>query len=54
MTEGPTSQVTVVLDGRSTTLTLPRNVPLLDSAQKVRADLPSACKGGVSGTCGRR
>ena len=51
MTEGPTSQVTVVLDGRSTTLTLPRNVPLLDSAQKVRADLPSACKGGVCGTC---
>ena len=51
MTEGPTSQVTVVLDGRSTTLTLPRNVPLLDSAQKVRADLPFACKGGVCGTC---
>ena len=33
---GPSSQVTVVLDGRSTTLALPRDVPVLDSAQKVR------------------
>jgi len=41
----------VVLDGRSTTLTLPRDMPLLDSAQRVRADLPFACKGGVCGTC---
>jgi ring-1,2-phenylacetyl-CoA epoxidase subunit PaaE len=52
--EGPTSQVTVVLDGRSTTLALPRNASLLDSAQKVRADLPFACKGGVCGTCRAR
>ncbi len=52
--EGPTSRVTVVLDGRSTALALPRNVPLLDSAQKVRADLPFACKGGVCGTCRAR
>ncbi len=52
--EGPTSQVTVVLDGRSTTLALPRDVPLLDSAQKARADLPFACKGGVCGTCRAR
>jgi ring-1,2-phenylacetyl-CoA epoxidase subunit PaaE len=43
--------VTVVLDGRSTTLTLPRDVPVLDAAQRVRADLPFACKGGVCGTC---
>jgi ring-1,2-phenylacetyl-CoA epoxidase subunit PaaE len=48
---GPTSQVTVVLDGRSTTLALPRDAPVLDSAQQVRADLPFACKGGVCGTC---
>ncbi|MBA3523423.1 MAG: phenylacetate-CoA oxygenase/reductase subunit PaaK [Geodermatophilaceae bacterium] len=48
---GPSSEVTVVLDGRSTTLTLPRDVPVLDAAQKVRADLPFACKGGVCGTC---
>jgi ring-1,2-phenylacetyl-CoA epoxidase subunit PaaE len=48
---GPSSQVTVVLDGRSTPLVLPRDVPVLDSAQKARGDLPFACKGGVCGTC---
>ena len=48
---GPTSEVTVVLDGRSTTLTLPRELPILDAAQRVRTDLPFACKGGVCGTC---
>ncbi|HEV7654632.1 MAG TPA: 1,2-phenylacetyl-CoA epoxidase subunit PaaE [Mycobacteriales bacterium] len=52
--DGPVCQVTVVLDGRSTTLALPRDVPVLDSAQKVRADLPFACKGGVCGTCRAR
>jgi ring-1,2-phenylacetyl-CoA epoxidase subunit PaaE len=52
--EGPSCQVTVVLDGRSTTLALPRDVPVLDSAQKVRGDLPFACKGGVCGTCRAR
>jgi ring-1,2-phenylacetyl-CoA epoxidase subunit PaaE len=51
---GPSSQVTVILDGRTTTLALPRDVPVLDSAQKVRADLPFACKGGVCGTCRAR
>ncbi|CAL9613576.1 1,2-phenylacetyl-CoA epoxidase, subunit E [Nocardiopsis dassonvillei] len=49
--EGPASEVTVVLDGRTTTLTLPRGVPVLDSAQRYRPDLPFACKGGVCGTC---
>ncbi|MDQ2750388.1 MAG: 1,2-phenylacetyl-CoA epoxidase subunit PaaE [Pseudonocardiales bacterium] len=48
---GPTSQVTVVMDGRATPLTLPRDVPILDAAQQVRTDLPFACKGGVCGTC---
>jgi ring-1,2-phenylacetyl-CoA epoxidase subunit PaaE len=51
---GPSSQVTIVLDGRTTTLALPREVPVLDSAQKVRGDLPFACKGGVCGTCRAR
>jgi ring-1,2-phenylacetyl-CoA epoxidase subunit PaaE len=51
---GPSSRVTVVLDGRTTTLTLPRDEPVLDAAQKVRADLPFACKGGVCGTCRAR
>jgi ring-1,2-phenylacetyl-CoA epoxidase subunit PaaE len=52
--DGPSSEVTIVLDGRSTTLTLPRDVAVLDSAQKVRGDLPFACKGGVCGTCRAR
>ncbi|MCZ2848677.1 1,2-phenylacetyl-CoA epoxidase subunit PaaE [Modestobacter sp. VKM Ac-2978] len=52
--EGPSSSVTIVLDGRTTTLTLPRGVPVLDSAQQVRGDLPFACKGGVCGTCRAR
>jgi ring-1,2-phenylacetyl-CoA epoxidase subunit PaaE len=46
--------VTVVLDGRSTTLALPKGEPVLDSAQRVRSDLPFACKGGVCGTCRAR
>jgi ring-1,2-phenylacetyl-CoA epoxidase subunit PaaE len=45
---GPGAEVTVILDGRSTTVTIP---PVLDGAQKARADLPFACKGGVCGTC---
>ena len=52
--EGPASEVTVVLDGRTTPLSLPRDVPILDSAQRVRGDLPFACKGGVCGTCRAR
>ena len=49
--DGASSEVTVVLNGRTTNLTLPRDTPVLDSAQKVRGDLPFACKGGVCGTC---
>ncbi|MEJ3651639.1 1,2-phenylacetyl-CoA epoxidase subunit PaaE [Actinomycetes bacterium KLBMP 9759] len=49
--EGETSDVTIILDGRATTLTLPRAESVLDAAQAVRADLPFACKGGVCGTC---
>jgi ring-1,2-phenylacetyl-CoA epoxidase subunit PaaE len=48
---GETSSVTVVLDGRSTTAPMPKDQPILDSAQRTRADLPFACKGGVCGTC---
>lgn len=51
---GASSEVTLILDGRSSTLALPRDRPLLDSAQQVRADLPFACKGGVCGTCRAR
>ncbi|WP_159837709.1 1,2-phenylacetyl-CoA epoxidase subunit PaaE [Nocardia sp. CY41] len=48
---GPTSEVTIVLDGNSSTLALPCDVSILDAAQASRADLPFACKGGVCGTC---
>ena len=49
--EGPASEVTVILDGRATELSLPKDTPVLDAAQRVRPDLPFACKGGVCGTC---
>ncbi|MFJ1702861.1 1,2-phenylacetyl-CoA epoxidase subunit PaaE [Kitasatospora sp. NPDC088346] len=49
--DGELSEVTLVLDGRSSTLSLPRDRSLLDGAQRSRPDLPFACKGGVCGTC---
>jgi ring-1,2-phenylacetyl-CoA epoxidase subunit PaaE len=49
--DGETSQVTIILNGRQTELSLPRALSVLDAAQKVRGDLPFACKGGVCGTC---
>lgn len=48
---GDGAALTVILDGRSSTLTLPAGTPILDGAQRVRPDLPFACKGGVCGTC---
>jgi ring-1,2-phenylacetyl-CoA epoxidase subunit PaaE len=45
------SEVTLVLDGRTTIVTVPPGVPILDGAQRIRPDLPFACKGGVCGTC---
>ena len=47
-------EVTVVLDGRATTTTIPSDCAILDGAQRVRPDLPFACKGGVCGTCRAR
>lgn len=52
--DGEASEVTIILNGRSTQLTLPRDVAVLDAAQKVRGDMPFACKGGVCGTCRAR
>lgn len=49
--EGAASEVTVMLDGRSTTVAMDRHTTILDGAQKGRPDLPFACKGGVCGTC---
>ncbi|GAA1090508.1 phenylacetate-CoA oxygenase/reductase subunit PaaK [Tsukamurella spumae] len=48
---GPSSAVTVVLDGRSATGTIAQDDTLLDGAENFRPDLPFACKGGVCGTC---
>lgn len=48
---GVTSDVTIVLDGRTTTTAMARDITILDSAQMTRGDLPFACKGGVCGTC---
>jgi len=51
---GPGAEVTVLLDGRRSTVTVPAGTPILDGAQRVRPDLPFACKGGVCGTCRAR
>ena len=51
---GATSVVTISLDGRTTTATVPRDRTVLDSAAATRSDLPFACKGGVCGTCRAR
>ncbi|WP_250037333.1 1,2-phenylacetyl-CoA epoxidase subunit PaaE [Paractinoplanes maris] len=48
------SEVTVLLDGRSTTVTVAEGDTVLDGAQRSRPDLPFACKGGVCGTCRAR
>jgi len=52
--EGESAEATVVLDGRTSVLALPKDRPVLDSAQRSRPDLPFACKGGVCGTCRAR
>ncbi|HST41392.1 MAG TPA: 1,2-phenylacetyl-CoA epoxidase subunit PaaE [Conexibacter sp.] len=44
--------VTIVLDGRTTELTVPRDGrSILEATLLVRPDAPYACKGGVCGTC---
>lgn len=47
-------EVTVVLDGRSTTLRQRRDRTILEASQRVRPDVPFACTGGVCGTCRAR
>jgi ring-1,2-phenylacetyl-CoA epoxidase subunit PaaE len=51
---GPGSEVTLTLDGRTSTLIVPAGAAILDGAQRARPDLPFACKGGVCGTCRAR
>ena len=46
------SKVTVILDGRSLTFTLPRDGDsVLDETLRARPDAPYACKNAVCGTC---
>jgi ring-1,2-phenylacetyl-CoA epoxidase subunit PaaE len=50
--DGEGAKVTITLDGRTSTFTLPTDGPaVLDAALQVRSDAPFACKGGVCGTC---
>ncbi|TYC06572.1 phenylacetate-CoA oxygenase/reductase subunit PaaK [Micromonospora sp. WP24] len=48
---GAGTEVTIVLEGRSSSLTMRRDERVLDAALKVRGELPYACKGGVCSTC---
>jgi ring-1,2-phenylacetyl-CoA epoxidase subunit PaaE len=53
--EGRTSEVTIVLNGRATTVTVPfEGDPVLDSLVAVRSDAPFSCTSGVCGTCRAR
>ena len=52
--DGRTSDVTIVLDGRTSTAAMPQERSILDGAAAIRSDLPFACKGGVCGTCRAR
>jgi ring-1,2-phenylacetyl-CoA epoxidase subunit PaaE len=56
ITEGPSSKITVKLDGRSFDfdLSLDSDTTILDAALKQGADLPFACKGGMCCTCKAR
>jgi ring-1,2-phenylacetyl-CoA epoxidase subunit PaaE len=49
--QGESSEISVLLDGRTTTVVIDRDTTILDGAQRGRPDLPFACKGGVCGTC---
>ena len=50
--KGDGAEVTVHLEGRSSTFTLaPNTDSILDAARKIRSEVPYACKNGVCGTC---
>ncbi|MEH0823119.1 MULTISPECIES: 1,2-phenylacetyl-CoA epoxidase subunit PaaE [unclassified Micromonospora] len=48
---GTGTEVTILLDGRSSSFTMGRDERVLDAALRVRGELPYACKGGVCSTC---
>jgi ring-1,2-phenylacetyl-CoA epoxidase subunit PaaE len=45
------AEVTILLDGRTSTFRMRRDERVLDAALRVRSELPYACKGGVCSTC---
>jgi ring-1,2-phenylacetyl-CoA epoxidase subunit PaaE len=49
--DADSAEVTVRLDGRTTTFRMPPEGSVLDATLAVRTDAPYACKGGVCGTC---
>ena len=49
--EAGEAEVTILLDGRASRMTMRRDERVLDAALKVRSELPFACKGGVCSTC---
>jgi ring-1,2-phenylacetyl-CoA epoxidase subunit PaaE len=49
--EGTGTEVTIILDGRSSSFTMGRGERVLDAALRVRGELPYACRGGVCSTC---
>src|SRR3954466_5624461 len=53
-TDAAAAEVTVRLDGRTTTFRMPPEGSVLDAALAVRSDAPFACKGGVGGPCRAR
>jgi ring-1,2-phenylacetyl-CoA epoxidase subunit PaaE len=49
---GEGATVTLLLDGRMSTVTVPQDgVTILEAALRVRPDAPYSCRGGVCGTC---
>jgi ring-1,2-phenylacetyl-CoA epoxidase subunit PaaE len=48
---GPGAELTVRLDGRTSTVTVEPGERVLDAALRVRPELPYACRGGVCSTC---
>lgn len=48
------AQVAIRFHGRTTTVTVPAGMSVLDAGRRVRADLPFACKTGVCSTCRAR
>jgi ring-1,2-phenylacetyl-CoA epoxidase subunit PaaE len=52
--EGGGAALTVLLDGRESTVTMAPDERVLDAALRVRPELPYACKGGVCSTCRAR